>query len=157
MKFSLAGILPGRKKRSTGKTGKSGRAPQRSDVLSLRPVRNPAIQWKELDGQVSLKILREKTRASGWKARLAGVLVNIPESRTVELDAIGTDVWLMLDGINTIDTIIKALVKKHKISRRETELSLQEYFKELNRRGYIAFVTEKQNSTKDATPDGAAT
>jgi hypothetical protein len=160
MKFSLEAILPGRAKRATPTKAKGGVAPDRRDILSLRPIRNPLIKWEEMEGQVVLTIQREKTLATGWKSRLAGMFINVPNNRTVELDAIGTDVWLMLDGQNTIDIIVKALIKKHKLSRRETELSLQEYFKELNRRGYIAFLTDtpelagKTVLTKEATVKG---
>jgi nucleoid DNA-binding protein len=49
----------------------------------------------------------------------------------------------MLDGSNTVSSIVEALAKKHHLSKREAELSVQQYFKELSRRNYIAFMADE--------------
>ena len=129
-------ILDRFKKKKTASAGSNRRA-----LLELCPVRNPALKWDEDNGVVVLHISHENSRNSrSWKARLAAAFMKLPEKRSVELDAIGTDVWKLLDGKTTVGAIVKILAKKHQLTARETELSLQEYFKELNRRGYIAFL-----------------
>ncbi len=110
--------------------------PSRREMLALRPLRNPALEWVVEEGQVVLEI----KRVNNWKTKLLNIFVPLPESRRVVLDPIGTDVWQMLDGQNTIEDIGKALARKHKLTSRETELSLQQFFKELSRRGYVGFV-----------------
>ncbi|HEX8833854.1 MAG TPA: PqqD family protein [Abditibacteriaceae bacterium] len=137
MKFSLGRF--GASRNAANK--KKPAIPTRSDILALRPLRNPALEWEEIDGLVVLHITRDKSM--NWKMRLAGMVTALPEKRSVELDAIGTDVWLMLDGHATVSSIVKALSKKHKLSQRETELSLQQFFKELGRRGYIGFTLDE--------------
>lgn len=124
--------------------GKAQATPQsRRALLQLRPVRNPALSWDEQDGIVVLRIERKDSpNATSWKARLASAFVKLPEERAVELDALGTDVWKMLDGTVTMAGVIAALAKKHRLSKREAELSVQQYFKELSRRNYIAFLAD---------------
>jgi Coenzyme PQQ synthesis protein D (PqqD) len=110
--------------------------PSRRELLALRPLRNPALEWAVEEGQVVLEI----KRASNWKTKLLNIFVPLPESRRVVLDPIGSDVWQMLDGETTIEYIGKSLAKKHKLTPREAELSLQQFFKELSRRGYVGFL-----------------
>jgi Coenzyme PQQ synthesis protein D (PqqD) len=137
-----AGNVPGRAPSATpsgveqrdGKKRK--RTPSRRELLALRPLRNSALEWAVEEDQVVLEI----KRVSNWKTKLLNIFVPLPESRRVMLDPIGSDVWQMLDGQTTIEYIGKALAKKHKLTPREAELSLQQFFKELSRRGYVGFV-----------------
>jgi hypothetical protein len=118
--------------------------PSRREMLALRPLRNAALEWVVEEDQVVLEI----KRVNNWKTKLLNIFVPLPESRRVVLDPIGTDVWQMLDGQNTIEDIGKALAKKHKLTPRETELSLQQFFKELSRRGYVGFVMRDAPDTE---------
>ena len=111
------------------------------EMLLLKPVRNPGLEWAEEEERVVLTIHHETQ--TGWKARVIGMVVSMPKNRRVELDAIGSDVWRLTDGKNTLGFIAKDLAKKYKLSPREAELSLQQFFKELGKRGYIGFLTEK--------------
>lgn len=116
-------------------------APTWRELLELRPVRNSELEWSEENERVVLRVKHGERRS--WKLRLVNLLVPLPPDRRVALDAIGTDVWRMLDGQNTVGRIAKTLAKKYKLTPREAELSLQQYFKELGRRGYIGFQKEK--------------
>ena len=55
---------------------------------------------------------------------------------------IGTDVWRLIDGTRNIGQIARELAAQHQIEKREAEVSLQQFFKELGRRGYIGFAVE---------------
>ncbi len=118
--------------------GKSERAPTptRRDTLELLPIRNPALEWEEIEGQVVLHIKRE----SNLKTRLIGLFLPIPASRDVVLDAIGTHVWKQLDGATTVGNISKSLAREFKLLPREAEISLRQFFQELGRRGYVGFM-----------------
>lgn len=110
------------------------------EMLELRPVRNPELEWTEENERVVLCIKHGERKS--WKLRLANMLVPLPPDRRVALDAIGTDVWRLMDGRNTVGRIAKELAKKYKLQTREAELSLQQFFKELGRRGYVGFLKE---------------
>jgi hypothetical protein len=122
--------------------GRRREAPTWRELLELRPIRNPALEWSEENERVVLCIKHGERRS--WKLRLVNLLVPLPPDRRVALDAIGTDVWRMLDGRNTVGRIAKTLAKKYKLSPREAELSLQQFFKELGRRGYVGFLKENE-------------
>ena len=108
----------------------------RRDVLKMRPIRNPNLEWNEQEGQVVLRVTHNRT---SWKARLLSVFMDLPRNRTVVLDQVGTDIWKAIDGHNTFAQLAQMLVKKHQLTPREAEVSLQQFFKELTRRGYVAF------------------
>jgi hypothetical protein len=120
---------------AASKTSRKG-APTRRELLAVCPVRNPALEWVEEDEQVVLHI----KRVNNWKTRLITIFTQVPESRRVVLDPIGTHVWRMLDGQTTFEAIAKSLAKEFKLMPREAELSLQQFFKELGRRGYVMFM-----------------
>jgi hypothetical protein len=140
MNFALPKVgLPsfGQSKRRSKKTP----PPTWREMLLLKPIRNPGLEWVEEEERVVLTIHHETQ--TGWKARVIGLFVAMPKDRRVVLDAIGSDVWRLTDGENTLGSIAKKLAKKYKLSPREAELSLQQFFKELGKRGYIGFITEK--------------
>ncbi len=125
---------------SLGKNKGARHLPTWREMLELCPARNPNLDWVEDEGKVVLLIRHDLEK--NWKTRLLGLFVSLPEDRRVSLDAIGSDVWHLIDGKNTLGQIAGELAKKYKLSSREAELSLQQYFKELGRRGYIGFIKE---------------
>ena len=129
-----------------GKAKPKQQTPTWREMLQLRPVRNPALEWEEEEGRVVLHIRHFEKR--NWKMRLVNMLISMPDNRRIVLDAIGTDVWQMTDGQNTLGRIAKKLAEKYKLSPREAELSLQQFFKELGRRGYVGFLTEGDTQQK---------
>lgn len=131
----MKAVLP-----SFGKATPKRAQPTWREMLQLRPVRNPNLEWSEEEGRVVLQI--RHVAKKGWKMRLMNLLVPMPDNRRIVLDAIGTDVWQMTDGQNTLGRIAGALAEKYKLSPREAEMSLQQFFKELGRRGYVGFLVE---------------
>jgi hypothetical protein len=117
---------------------KNQQTPSWRAMLGLRPVRNPELEWAQVDGKVVLD-LKHQQRV-GWKQWVVGLIMPTPPNRQVELDTIGSEVWLLIDGKNTIGGIAGKLAKKYQLTPREAELSLQQYCKELGRRGYVGFV-----------------
>ena len=124
------------------KTRKAGpdRATARRQFLALRPVRNPDIAWEEDAERIVLTV----PRAKNWKTRMANLLFPLPEEHRVALDAIGSDVWRWADGEMVIGDMVRQLASRYKIGNREAELSLQQFFRDLGRRGYVGFAVEKK-------------
>ena len=143
----MPGVLPSLKTIINGR--KKPAAPTWREMLELRPVRNPELEWTEEDDRVVLQIKRGEIR--NWKLRMINFFVPLPPDRRVALDSIGTDVWRLLDGNRTVGKIAKELAKKYKLQPREAELSLQQYFKELGRRGYVGFLTRETGNSKQKT------
>ncbi len=116
------------------------RARARREFLALRPARNPSIEWSEVGGKALLQI----PRANNWKVKIINVFFPVPEDKKVELDAIGSHVWTRCDGERRIEDLVRELQREYKLGAREAELSLQQFFKDLGRRGYIGFAVDKK-------------
>jgi len=123
-------------------SGKGKKVPTRGELMALRPMRNPDLEWAEEDGRIVLHVKHRERIVKAW---LLSKMFPMPEGRRVVLDAIGTDVWQMIDGKTSIGRIAKALAQKYKLTPREMELSLQQFFKELGQRGYIGFWAEDKD------------
>ena len=126
------------------KTKKPGRkldrATARREFLALKPLRNPNLGWEEVEGRVVLRVPRPNT----LQVKIVNVFFPVPDERKVVLDPIGSDVWRMCDGETPISEVGKLLQRQYKLGAREAELSLQQFFKDLGRRGYIGFATPKK-------------
>ena len=124
----------------------------RSKVLKAFPLRNQLITW-EIDDkeEASLVIPQKDKRWVKWTSKL----FMLPDKRVVVLDSIGAYVWQMCDGKHTISQIIKALQKKHQLTRKEAETSLFTFIQTLGKRNFIQFAIpqeEKQNQTSGQKP-----
>ena len=121
------------------KKGKEGpdRAEARREFLALRPRRNPAVAWSNENDRVVLTV----QRGTDWRVRALNLFFPIPEEKRVVLDPIGSDVWRLCDGHTTVDAMARRIAKQYQVGPRQAELSLQQFFKDLVRRGYVGFVT----------------
>lgn len=123
------------------KLKKGGLNFSRDDLLKSRPVRNRLIEWdKSENGEVSLVVPQKSTL---WVRTVSKIFL-LPKSRVVQLDEVGSFVWTMCDGHNSIDTIIRTLCSKYKLTRKESETSLLAYFRNLGKRGMIGFAVPKK-------------
>ncbi len=120
------------------------RATARREFMALRPVRNPNLGWEEVEERVVLNVPRPNT----WQVKLINVFFPVPEERKVILDPIGSDVWRVCDGQTPISEVTRVLQREYKLGAKEAELSLQQFFKDLGRRGYIGFATPIKQANK---------
>ena len=106
----------------------------RHEILSAVPVRNSLVEWETNDHEeVVLKVPRRQDRVG----KILHRIFVAPPFKQVVLDEVGSDVWNLCTGENDVDTIVKALARKYKLSRREVELSLANYLRTLAQRGLI--------------------
>ena len=121
----------------TQKTKKrpADRATARREFLALKPLRNPKLGWEEVENRVVLRVPRPNT----WQVKIVNIFFPVPDERKVVLDPIGSDVWRICDGQTPIAEMIQVLQREYKLGAKEAELSLQQFFKDLGRRGYIGF------------------
>jgi hypothetical protein len=116
-------------------------------MLSSRPARNDALKWEENDdGEVQIRV----TRQDSWKIRFLSRMFYIPKERKITLDELGTEVWTLCNGKNTVAQMIEALSKKYQLNRKEAEVSLLNYLKTLGQKRFVGFVlegVERENSS----------
>jgi hypothetical protein len=111
----------------------------RAEVLGAVPFRNPLIEWEVREAgspgveEAVLQVPRRQDRVG----RLLNRFFEGPAFRQVVLDELGTDVWRMCDGQASVEALICTMAKKHRLERREVEVSLTMYLRTLARRGFI--------------------
>ena len=104
----------------------------KENFLEKKPQRNPDINWKEKDGQITLEIENK-----GLFNRLAQKLLKKPKISYIHLDEMGSFIWPLIDG----ETDIIALgerVKEHFGDKAEPLYErLSKYIKILESYGFV--------------------
>lgn len=75
-----------------------------------------------------------------WLAGLARRLGAAPgpvRRKKLQLDLLGTSVWDMLDGKRSVHGIVEDFAATHRLHRREAEVAVTQFIRELGRRGLI--------------------
>ena len=127
---------------------KGGMTFTRDDQLKAKPVRNSLIKWEKSENDIiSLTIPQKETL---WIKVISKIFM-LPKSRVVVLDEVGSNVWTLCDGYNSIDTIVRTLCNKYKLTRKEAETSLLSYFRILGKRGFVVFAIPKKPEQKTET------
>ena len=125
--------------------------------MNSRPARNNSLEWdKNDDGEAQVKV----TRQDSWKVRLLSKMFYIPRERKITLDELGTEVWMLCDGKNTVGQMIEALSEKYQLNRKEAEVSLLNYLKTLGQKRFVGFMLDKpdgggKESESDQSGGGA--
>jgi len=110
------------------------------------PIQNPGLRVdRDDDGCVVFLIPRRDTL---WVKVLDKILV-VPKYRRLGLDEIGSYVWEMCDGQTTVRAMIRRFSKQYKLSRKEAEVSMVAYLKQLAKKGIVAIQV-----SEDALEDG---
>lgn len=60
-------------------------------------------------------------------------------TKKLQLDQMGSIVWQMIDGKNTVKAIIESFASTQNITLQESEISVTAFLAELGKRGIIAF------------------
>jgi len=127
---------------------------QRAEALQAVPLRNPAIEWEQQEsGRVVLTI---PLQFKPWM-KVVKLLAQIPDQKKVELDELGTDVWLWADGSATVETLVGKLAAEHKLNRREAEVSLLQFLQTLAKKRFMAFAVEVDPDAAEESAEPAGT
>lgn len=104
------------------------------DNFLLYIPRRKHIQWEEKKGKVKLIFHHDKAieKFVRW-------LVKKPDTSDIELDKLGSRVWMLIDGVNSIYDIGQIVLEEFGESCEPVYDRLIMYIRYLNRRGWIAF------------------
>ncbi len=106
----------------------------REKALRAIPIRHPQVRFeRNEEGDICLYLPRRKDRF----ARALMFIFRAPPEKEIVLDEVGSDVWDLCDGENTVEAIVSAVAKKYKITRRECETSIGVYLKTLGERHLV--------------------
>ena len=111
----------------------------RAHALNFRPVKNQEIiEGRSSDGMI---LLIYPIQPRPWISRLLkrfGVTPPARQTRKLELDELGGDVWRLLNGHRRVVEVIRAFAVAHRISEEEAEPAVTQFLRTLGNRGLIA-------------------
>lgn len=128
---------------------KKGSAPSRPALLAARALRHPqATERPAADGGLELAVPMTRRRLARWLSRSG----DKPIVRKFELDALGVEVWRMMDGHTTVRGMIEQLASAHQLNLREAEVAMLAYLRKLMERGImvLALPDQEQAGTREA-------
>ena len=110
----------------------------RREALEYTPVRSRQITEIRLDsGEV---IIEYPLIVRPWIAAVAkrlGGLQDRKQTRKLQLDALGTSVWDLVDGKRSVRMIIQIFSKAHRLETKEAEVSVTSFIRQLGQRGLL--------------------
>ena len=114
----------------------------REQSLASVPLRNELIEVERSDGgEIRLVIPR---RESWWVNALSRVFY-VPKTHRISLDEIGSFVWELCDGKHNVRQIVQALSTRYKLHRKEAEVSVVAYLRQLAKKGIIGIAVLKED------------
>ena len=119
----------------------------RRELLRAKPVRTEKLTSEEnSDGEIVLGIPRRNT----WWIDTMSRMFYVPSRRTVVLDRIGSFLWGLCDGQNTVDHVISTIRTEYKLERKEAEVSTLTYLKQLTEKGLIGLAVANRKGERNA-------
>ena len=110
----------------------------RAAALQCRPDKSLHITESRLEtGEV---LLEYPLTVRPWLAAVAKRLGGPRESvqiKKLQLDAMGSAVWDLVDGNRTIRRIVQIFAEAHRLENKEAEISVTSFIRELGQRGLL--------------------
>lgn len=113
-------------------------------ALASYPVRNQAVEWTS-EGEQTVLVAR---RREDWVGRLLTLFFVVPKERKIGLDPVGSYVWRRCDGQHTVAELIRDLADRYKLNRKEAEVSLTAFLRQLGKRKLIAIAVPKEEGRR---------
>jgi hypothetical protein len=110
----------------------------RDEALACIPVKSRHVREQRLESGEVLVLYPVAVRP--WMTRLArwlGMADSPPRTAKLQLDQLGSSVWAKLDGQTPLRRIAAAFAEDHRLERKEAEVAITQFIRELGRRGLI--------------------
>ena len=110
----------------------------RKEALAIVPVRNQLVEWERKGKEVVLTI----PMRDGMLAKIAKKVVrNLPDTRQIALDDVGSSVWELCNGERDINGLVQAVSSNYKLTRREAEASVTMFLQTLAKKNLIGLMS----------------
>ncbi len=127
--------------------------PTRGEALDCIPVKNRYVREERLEnGDVLVRYPVTVRPWMGVLARWLGAGAAPPRTAKLQLDRLGSGVWAMLDGQTSLRRIAAAFAETHRLERKEAEVAVTQFVRQLGRRGLIGL---RRDSTPGCRRDGS--
>jgi Coenzyme PQQ synthesis protein D (PqqD) len=111
----------------------------RTQALECTPKHNDTVQWQKLDnGEILFTYpLPLNSFFKALHRKFSNCQEDTP-TKKLQLDEMGSFVWLEIDGKKTVREIIHHFTEKYKVTVHEAEHAVTAFLKTLGQRGFIA-------------------
>ncbi|MDX2499436.1 MAG: PqqD family protein [Deltaproteobacteria bacterium] len=110
----------------------------RSEALVYKPVKNQEVSEIRLEsGEVVIEYPMTVRPLIAAVARRLGKSQDLTQTRKLQLDVLGTSVWDLIDGQHTVRRMINIFAQTHRLEKREAEVSVTQFIRELGKRGLL--------------------
>lgn len=110
-------------------------------MLKATPLRNrAAIEVPAEDGSCSVAV---STKKPAWAVPPITWVAHVPDRKTLVLDRLGTEVWKACDGATSVEAIVVAFARRHRLTFHESRVSVTGCLKVLIQRGALAVTMEE--------------
>ncbi len=112
----------------------------RAHMLSAVPVRNEAVRWKEMEGQVEIAYdlhLR-------WGGALLKRLMGADKERRFTLDEMGGFVWQMIDGTRNVRELVDTLAQKYRLEQVESHAALVAFLRNMMKKRLVGLYVPQE-------------
>ena len=110
----------------------------RTQALEYTPVKSREISQIRLEsGEV---VIEYPLAVRPWIAAVAkrlGGLQDRKQTQKLQLDAMGTSVWDLVDGKRSVRMIVQIFAKAHRLENKEAEVSVTSFIRQLGQRGLL--------------------
>ena len=110
----------------------------RAAALNCRPAKSLHVTESRLEtGEVFLEY---PLTVRPWLAAVAkrlGKSRDVVQIKKLQLDAMGTAVWDLVDGHRSVRRIVKIFAETHRLDNKEAEVSVTSFIRELGQRGLL--------------------
>ena len=114
--------------------------PRLSRTAALQHVPAKSLHVKEVRLESGEVLLEYPLTVRPWLAAVAkrlGRSNEIVQTKKLQLDAMGTAVWDLVDGKRSVRRIVKIFADDHRLAKREAEVSVTSFIRELGQRGLL--------------------
>ena len=129
----------------------------RGEVLNLKPLRSREVTWVIAEGEEAAGAKLTVPRREDRTGQLLSWIFKIPQSRVIELDEFGAQIWERCDGKHSVDLLIKHTCDTYKLNRRQGEVSVLTFMKMLVQRRLIGFPGAGEANRPSAEGKGTTT
>ncbi len=121
----------------------------RTESLACIPRQNDEIDWQELDnGNILFTYAIPLSRFfTALHQKFSKNQAALP-TKKLQLDQMGSFVWHLIDGNNTVKDIIRIFAKDYKVTSQEAETAVAAFLKTLGQRGFIGLYDPRDKQPK---------